>query len=118
MTPEERALLQEVKRAVDSLLAGPAQGPYYAVPQQTTQPPVTNQHAPLWVCPVHGQPAKYVAGGVSRRTGRPYNAFYACSVSFCDQRPPRNGPQTPQEGPGGPEGQGVAPMSTSLPEMP
>jgi hypothetical protein len=41
------------------------------------------------VCPIHNVPWKVVPAGVSKKTGKPYDAFAACSVSGCDQRPPR-----------------------------
>lgn len=47
-----------------------------------TPPPATAQpagpSAPAPVC-AHGLPAKFVAGGVSKRTNRPYSAFWACA---------------------------------------
>lgn len=39
------------------------------------------------VCPIHGTPWKIVPAGVSKKTGRPYEAFKACSTAGCDQRP-------------------------------
>lgn len=56
------------------------QAPSYAQPDQRQSagtPP--GQQAPY--CPNHNQPAKWVPGGVSKSTGRPYNGFWACSVS-------------------------------------
>lgn len=40
-----------------------------------------------WVCPDHNE-VKVVPGGLSRRTGRRYNAFYACPEPGCDQTGP------------------------------
>jgi hypothetical protein len=40
-----------------------------------------------WACPIHDD-SKVVPGGVSKRTGRPYRAFYACPVAGCDQKGP------------------------------
>jgi hypothetical protein len=41
-----------------------------------------------WLCPIHNsfrvQPA-----GVSKKSGRPYQAFYVCDVAGCDQTGPR-----------------------------
>jgi hypothetical protein len=36
----------------------------------------------------HGEPAKFVAAGVSKKTGKPYRAFYACArrSDECDFR--------------------------------
>lgn len=45
-----------------------------ALPGATPTPAATS--APL--CE-HGQPAKLVPGGVSKKTNRPYPAFYACA---------------------------------------
>lgn len=44
------------------------------------------------VCPIHQLPWKTVPAGVSRTTGQPYNAFLACQVQGCKQRPPRQAP--------------------------
>jgi len=62
------------------------------IQQQVQQPvpydengPVGPDPEPEWVCPVHDD-VKIVPGGVSRRTGRPYDAFYACPVAGCDQK--------------------------------
>lgn len=40
-----------------------------------------------WLCPIHGI-SKVVPAGISKRTGRPYAAFYACDVSGCTQKGP------------------------------
>lgn len=52
-------------------------------PQPTPQPqfqqpniPGGTQNPPLCA---HGQPAKFVAGGISKKTGRAYRAFWACA---------------------------------------
>lgn len=41
-----------------------------------------------WVCPIHGS-WKMVPAGVSRKTGKPYAAFMACSSPGCNEKPPR-----------------------------
>ena len=41
------------------------------------------------VCPIHATPWKVVPAGISKKTGNAYEAFRACSVQGCDQRPPR-----------------------------
>ena len=46
--------------------------------------------APEWVCPTHNE-ARVVPGGVSKKTGKPYNAFRACPEPFCDEAEPRKG---------------------------
>jgi hypothetical protein len=37
-----------------------------------------------WKCPTHGK-FHVVQAGVSKKTGKPYNAFRACTESFCDE---------------------------------
>lgn len=41
-----------------------------------------------WVCPVHGT-SKVVPAGVSKKTGKPYNAFTACGEIGCNEKPGR-----------------------------
>jgi hypothetical protein len=41
------------------------------------------------LCPVCGSPFKYVPAGVSKKTGKPYQAFYACSKYGCHGKPPK-----------------------------
>lgn len=51
-------------------------------------PPVQTRTAvPFEGCPVHRVPWKVVPAGVSKKTGRPYDAFKACPEKGCDQRP-------------------------------
>lgn len=40
-------------------------------------------------CPIHNLPWKTVPAGISKKTGQPYDAFLACQVKGCDQRPAR-----------------------------
>jgi hypothetical protein len=63
--------------------------PMQGQPQQqyAQQPYVENGQAPAWACPIHND-VKVVPGGISKRTGRQYNAFYACPVPGCDQKGP------------------------------
>lgn len=49
--------------------------------------PVGSGEGEPWACPQHNE-VKVVPGGVSRRTGRKYNAFYACPVPGCDEKGP------------------------------
>lgn len=60
------------------------------IPTQPYQHPATQVQAPPPVAPVappaaagpvcdHGEPAKYVPGGVAKASGKPYRAFYACA---------------------------------------
>lgn len=41
-----------------------------------------------WVCPEHGT-VKTVPAGVSSKTGKPYEAFQACTEYGCNEKPPR-----------------------------
>lgn len=54
-------------------------------------PPVQPQRAdaPMGYCPTHRVPFREVPGGVSKRTGKAYQAFWACPERDCDQRPVR-----------------------------
>ena len=38
-------------------------------------------------CPEHHLPWKHVPAGVSKKTGKPYNAFWACPEMGCNLRP-------------------------------
>jgi hypothetical protein len=40
-----------------------------------------------WVCPTHDD-VKVVPGGISRKSGKPYDSFRACPVAGCDQKEP------------------------------
>lgn len=51
----------------------------------------TTRPVPLANCPVHHEPWKYVPAGTSKKSGLPYDAFYACPVRGCTQRPPSRG---------------------------
>ena len=43
---------------------------------------------PRWQCPIH-HGSKVVPAGVSKKSGKPYQAFIVCSEQGCDQKPPR-----------------------------
>ena len=43
---------------------------------------------PRWQCPIH-HGSKVVPAGVSKKSGKPYQAFVVCSEPGCDQKPPR-----------------------------
>lgn len=61
-----------------------------AAPVLASLPPVNGGSAPAVQvdgCPIHHQPWKIVPAGVSAKTGKPYDAFRACQVRGCDQRP-------------------------------
>lgn len=64
-----------------------------AAPVLASLPPVQSQQPNPTVqvdgCPIHHTPWKVVPAGVSKKTGKPYEAFRACSTAGCDQRPPR-----------------------------
>lgn len=42
---------------------------------------------PEGACPEHGTPWRLVKAGVSKRTGKRYNAFWACSTQGCNIKP-------------------------------
>jgi hypothetical protein len=52
-----------------------APAPVAAPPVQTTAAPVCG----------HGVPAKYIAGGIAKQSGKPYPAFYACAMDRDNQ---------------------------------
>jgi hypothetical protein len=65
-----------------------------APPRRTITQQVAGQdEAPVasgtepWACPNHNE-VRVVPGGLSKRTGRKYNAFYACPVPGCDEKGP------------------------------
>ena len=76
--------------------------PQVGLPPQPIQQQVTGPVVPppqpiagaAWLCPLHND-TKIVPGGVSQRTGRAYNAFYACPVPGCDQKGPSVRAQMP-----------------------
>ena len=37
-------------------------------------------------CPTHGNTAKMIPGGISKKTGQPYEAFWACSFKDCREK--------------------------------
>jgi hypothetical protein len=50
------------------------------------RPPVRAGSIPVaWQCPIHGE-SKLVPAGVSKRTGNPYKAFWACTVRDCNEK--------------------------------
>lgn len=51
------------------------------VQQGFTPPATVNQASGAPLCPNHGQPAKFVPGGIAKATGQPYQGFFACAVS-------------------------------------
>jgi len=59
-------------------------------------------------CPDHG-PWKGVPAGVSKKTGKPYNAFYTCEDDECVNRPTKEWVETHPVG-------GVAPDQQAPPE--
>lgn len=69
---------------------GPLAAPQPPQPILAPLPPVGHVQAstaPFDGCPIHHQPWKVVPAGISKKTGKSYDAFRACSVSGCDQRP-------------------------------
>lgn len=71
--------------AVEGLLTGASNaGSIAARPTQQTAAPAPAAApapggAPTEVLCEHGQPAKLIPAGVSKATGKPYRAFYACN---------------------------------------
>lgn len=60
----------------------------HAAPSAVPFPPLPSNSSVLGnVCPEHNQPWKHVPGGVSKKTGKPYNAFWACPEMGCNHRP-------------------------------
>jgi hypothetical protein len=49
------------------------------------------------ICEVHKAEMKLVPAGVSKKTGRPYDAFYACQIQDCKYRPPRENQYSPPQ---------------------
>ena len=41
-------------------------------------------------CPIHNCDWKLIPAGVSKKTGRPYVAFYVCPVQDCKEKPPKD----------------------------
>jgi hypothetical protein len=61
-----------------------------AAPVLASLPPVQGNTAPSVAvegCPVHHQAWKIVPAGISKKTGNSYDAFRACPVQGCTQRP-------------------------------
>ena len=64
--------------------------PQGAVPVQGDPQPyraAATVPVPTGLCPIHKTPWRMVPAGVSKKTGKPYAAFLACSERGCDQRP-------------------------------
>ena len=86
------AALEQIALAILDKPSQPAQNAPQRPPAALAAlPPVqAQQPAPNGsVCPIHNAPWKTVPAGVSKKTGKPYDAFQACSIAGCDQRPPR-----------------------------
>lgn len=88
-TPEVKAL-NRIAVALEQLVLTVMDKAVQPAPQVLTAlPPVRTQVVNTGLCPIHGTPWKVVPAGVSKKTGKPYDAFQACSTQGCDQRPPR-----------------------------
>lgn len=44
---------------------------------------------PAGYCPIHDTDWKLVPGGVSKKTGKRYNPFWACPERGCNEKPQR-----------------------------
>ena len=91
MTPDVRAL-NRIALALEQLtvLIADRSQPVQNAPGAalTALPPVRPAPAlPAEVCPIHGTPWKVVPAGISKKTGKAYDSFRACSTAGCDQRP-------------------------------
>jgi len=51
------------------------------------------------LCPMCNSPIKTVAAGVSKKNGKPYNSFQACSNRNCSYKPPIDESYTPEQQP-------------------
>ena len=87
--PAPRPDLRAVAEAIfgDELVPLPPEptpvGPFRTIARQQDQA----RAAGTIVCPVHSEPWKLVPAGVSKSSGRPYDAFRACPVKGCRERP-------------------------------
>jgi hypothetical protein len=90
-----QAVEQAVLNYVDVHTQKTAQDPYPAGLEPAAEfgdlPPVqpVPQTNGVSLCPIHNTPWKTVPAGVSKKTGKAYESFRACSTPGCDQRPPR-----------------------------
>ena len=50
---------------------------------------------PVGFCEIHDAAWKLVPAGTSKKTGKRYNSFWACSTQGCDQRPAFGPPAQP-----------------------
>lgn len=70
--------------------AGGAPGPGHAVEAQlpgavqTAAPAQPDAWAPAPICTQHGAEMKLVPSGISKKSGKPYPAFWACKVQGCN----------------------------------
>jgi hypothetical protein len=46
-------------------------------------------------CPIHNTEFKFVPAGTSKKTGKPYPGFYACSTMGCKEKPTQAQQATP-----------------------
>jgi len=65
----------------------------------TGQPTPPAEPAGPWRCPVHGS-GKLVPAGISKKSGKPYGAFLACTDRDCTEKPPFHSAPIPAAGPG------------------
>jgi hypothetical protein len=93
--PQQSAEVKALNRiavALEQLVLTIMDKPAQPAPQPalTQLPPVRPpQTVNTGYCPIHQVPWRIVPAGVSKKTAQPYDAFQACSVRGCDQRPPR-----------------------------
>ncbi len=80
--------LNRIATALEQLVLNGMERPHNA-PGLAALPPVRPVAQNGGVCPIHNTPWKTVPAGISKKTGNEYQAFQACSMQGCDQRPPR-----------------------------
>jgi hypothetical protein len=88
--PQMQPQMQQQPMAVQPGNGQPPPGIQYA---SETGQPIMPQGAQMhqqmaWLCPLH-ETAHIVPAGISKRTQKPYAAFYACPVPGCDETGPR-----------------------------
>lgn len=76
-------ILITVPDGVDIKVGGSAQ------PNEKPFVPRPDPDYPDSPCPVHGTGWRMIKAGVSKKTNKPFNAFYVCQTEGCDERPGR-----------------------------
>jgi hypothetical protein len=74
---------------VDYSDRAPAAVAHSAAADEPELPPIEQLVAQQPGCPVHNVPWKTVPAGVSKKSGKPYESFQACSEMGCNEKPRR-----------------------------